>query len=55
MFQDANQSDVSAFLNENPPSYALEFSQPNAMRFDTYSFGVQPTNGHFSVTVVLCF
>lgn len=48
MFQDANQSDVSALLNETPPSYVLEFTQPNAMRSETYLYGVQPTNGHLA-------
>jgi hypothetical protein len=36
MFQDANRMDLPALLNETPPSYVLEFSQPNAMRSDTY-------------------
>jgi len=48
MYQDANRMDMSALLNETPPSYVLEFSQPNAMRSDTYLYGVQPTNGYLA-------
>ena len=48
MFRNVSQTDVLALLSEQPPSYMLEFSQPNAMRSETYLYGVHPTNGHLA-------
>ena len=42
MFRNVNQTDVLALLSEQPPSYMLEFSHPNAMRYETYLYGVHP-------------
>ena len=48
MFKDTNSMDMPALLNETPTAYVLEFSQPNAMRSDTYLYGVQHTNGYLA-------